>query len=254
MKIISNYYDYYDFIGNGNDEDKVVYLRKRYTDEKTLKELCYGYSIFKNESFIEDLVFDENTHFHDHFPEFIIEDREKYGFRKQYEAAYVNMVVCGKIFTILMFDSDKKTFSIRDDKYNERSGKRFVLYDPKKHSKYFYRGCPYKNINIECGKETEYARNLCKIVKLPVFLVKRDFDHTNNKRICSVWCPPSLRTIEMEKVYSSEQLYQDIEYYITNVINESPDMMPKGNPEMTNNEKILSKGFDLKTSFRKRKA
>ncbi len=105
--------------------------------------------------------------------------------------------------------------------------------------------------------ESEPVVNLCKKVKLPVFMIcNTDTKRTTSsyyKIMVNIYNPPLLSTVGIDKVYSPEKLYQDIEYYLLNVINESPDVLPAGNPPMTNKEKIISKGFDYKKSFRHRK-
>lgn len=62
---------------------------------------------------------------------------------------------------------------------------------------------------------------------------------------------PILKDIGIDKLIPPEQLYQDISYFMGNIIKESPDMMPA--TKMTDKEKIQQHGFDLKQSFRHRK-
>lgn len=66
---------------------------------------------------------------------------------------------------------------------------------------------------------------------------------------------PNLSEIKgLAKVYTPEQIYQDISYWVTNVLNTSPDVQPAGAPPQTDKEKIVAHGLDLKQSFRHRKA
>lgn len=62
---------------------------------------------------------------------------------------------------------------------------------------------------------------------------------------------PVLQEHGFAEVVDPYQMYQDLEYFIANTMNESPDMMPP--TEMTNKERIVAAGFDLKQSFRHRK-
>lgn len=62
---------------------------------------------------------------------------------------------------------------------------------------------------------------------------------------------PILKDIGFDKIANPEQLYQDISYFMGNIIKESPDMMPT--TKMTDKEKIAQHGFDFKQSFRHRK-
>lgn len=62
---------------------------------------------------------------------------------------------------------------------------------------------------------------------------------------------PILQEHGFADVVDPYQMYQDLEYFIANTMNESPDMMPP--TEMTDKERIVAAGFDLKQSFRHRK-
>ncbi|MNL14187.1 hypothetical protein D3C87_1351180 [compost metagenome] len=63
---------------------------------------------------------------------------------------------------------------------------------------------------------------------------------------------PCLLDLDFGKVLPAEQLWQDIQYYLLNLINESPDMAPPPRPPQTNLEKLQSHGFDKRWSFRHR--
>lgn len=88
---------------------------------------------------------------------------------------------------------------------------------------------------------------LSRMVGQPVFII----EHTGNdgsvriQRRC-----PVLASVGLAPLYDPGQLYQDISYFVGNILNPSPDMMPEPKPPMTDKEKILSHGFDVKTSFR----
>jgi hypothetical protein len=154
-------------------------------------------------------------------------------------------VLCGKIFKLVEISENG---GLR--KASEKSGKlkRYEVFDPERHSG-FYLGNPYEsNPNINFNEESKFFVELCRRAKLPLFVAHPD----NKKHIINIFPAPLLCTVGMQSIYAPERLYQDIEYYLLNIINQSPDMMPKGNPAMTNKEKILSKGFDYKKSFRHR--
>lgn len=63
---------------------------------------------------------------------------------------------------------------------------------------------------------------------------------------------PCLKDFDFGKVLSAEQIWQEIQYYLLNLINESPDMAPPPRPPQTNLEKLQSHGFDKRWSFRHR--
>ena len=64
---------------------------------------------------------------------------------------------------------------------------------------------------------------------------------------------PILGDIGIASIIPPEQMYQEISYFMGNIINEVPDLQPAGKPPMTDKEKIISHGLDLKISFRHRK-
>jgi hypothetical protein len=61
---------------------------------------------------------------------------------------------------------------------------------------------------------------------------------------------PHLGELGMASIIGPEQMYQDISYFLGNIMKESPDMMPP--TKMSDKEKIVGHGFDLKQSFRHR--
>jgi len=63
---------------------------------------------------------------------------------------------------------------------------------------------------------------------------------------------PILGNLGIPSIISAEQIYQDLSYFMGNIINEVPDLQPAGKPPMTDKERILSHGFDMKASFRHR--
>ena len=62
---------------------------------------------------------------------------------------------------------------------------------------------------------------------------------------------PRLIEYGFAKIIPAEQLYQELEYFLSNVLNESPDIKPP--VTISNEDMIESKGFDKKISFRHRK-
>lgn len=61
---------------------------------------------------------------------------------------------------------------------------------------------------------------------------------------------PILKDVGIDKLIPPEQMYQELSYFVGNIMNESPDMMPP--TKMTDKEKIVQHGFDFKQSFRHR--
>lgn len=62
---------------------------------------------------------------------------------------------------------------------------------------------------------------------------------------------PILADLGFPKLIDPYSLYQDLSYFVGNLLHESPDMKPP--VEVSNADKIHAAGFDLKQSFRHRK-
>lgn len=107
---------------------------------------------------------------------------------------------------------------------------------------------------------TEPRRYLLKIsqqIKSPIFMMHSmqywAYRSPNVKKFELHQSVPCLASIKgFAKLYSAEQVYQDVSYWISNVMNGAPDVQPIGSPPLTDKERILSHGFDLKQSFRHR--
>jgi len=95
---------------------------------------------------------------------------------------------------------------------------------------------------------------LSRIVNAPVFVIRGVQWMWKEKKysLCVNSNIPILNDLGFASVIPAEIMYQDISYFLGNIINPSPDMMPEPDPAMTDKERVLSHGFDLKTSFRHR--
>jgi hypothetical protein len=218
MRIISPFKDYYDHIAYiyGGGDPKIVYeRRKRIADEdlqfSSERVLCNA----NNDKYLNSVspVKSKGT-----------------------------LCVAGRIFILL-----------HDTETNE-----VFVHNPKKRDDYVRYGY---SIFAKKKREKEYdltevnygATVLSKLAKAPVFLLKetiynhsaREWTHVIDKNT------PILATIGLAPIYPPEQIYQDLAYFITNLMNDSPDMMPTTN--QPDKQKIEAHGFDLKKSFRHRK-
>jgi hypothetical protein len=110
------------------------------------------------------------------------------------------------------------------------------------------------NSRMYIGQEDNNLIELSRILKAPVFCVKGTNYNWRAKRIDIEvgYDIPNLGELGFASIIPPEQMYQDIYYFMGNVIHISPDMMPEPNPAMTDKERIISHGFDLKASFRHR--
>lgn len=180
------------------------------------------------------------------------------------------LVVCGKIFYLGHFQKNQELIQYQ---YIGRKDTRKIKNVAKENPTFFYH---FELINEDiihssCRNSFFFSKNekddlmnkryiieLTKKVKSPVFIIEDvevrhrqnldDYCFSINDKV------PCLSLIKcFAKKYNENQLYQDLCYYLGNVINESPDVQPAGKPEQTNIEKVVSHGFDKKQSFRHRK-
>lgn len=96
------------------------------------------------------------------------------------------------------------------------------------------------------GRPSEEVIRISKEIHAPVFCLSEWGNFVEG-------IVPNLGELGIPAIVSAEQMYQDLSYFMGNVINESPDIQPAGKPPQTDREKVVSHGFDLKTSFRHRK-
>lgn len=96
---------------------------------------------------------------------------------------------------------------------------------------------------------------LSKQVGTPVFIIN-DIDYINksNRKSNDIYYKldiniPCLNNISgFSQLIPPQTAYQELYYFIINVINNNPDIVPP--VEVNNTQKIIQHGFDLKQSFR----
>ena len=106
-----------------------------------------------------------------------------------------------------------------------------------------------KTVLYSPGSHFEVLREVSKDINQPVFLF--GIERANDKKQFMSIGVPHLASFNFETIVSAPILYQDIAYFIANVLNEGIDIKPPS--EVSNSDKITQAGFDLKQSFRHRK-
>ena len=237
MKIKSPYKDYYDYIAHqyGGGDPRMVYVRSKITALDGVTEDDLEYKPKQNGSY-----------YYLHTP----------------ECGYVFKwcVVCGIQYLIA---------APSESDYHDRYGSSLNL--PEKITEYTVIKDGHPAIEALEKKEKEKKRryfffrnkrvldrhekshpdldNLSRLLKSPVFTI--NIGAHNKLGIMIDDNIPNLKSLGFDKLISSEQMYQNISMYVGNVIPENPDGDP---PKSINNEeRIITHGFDLKTSFRTRK-
>ena len=88
--------------------------------------------------------------------------------------------------------------------------------------------------------------DVSRAIKTPIFLFT-----VSGKRINVIEFAPKLMLTGFPEIMPAEQLYQDLAYYIANVIEDGIDLRPP--TEIADIDKVVQYGFDKKQSFRHRK-
>ena len=107
---------------------------------------------------------------------------------------------------------------------------------------------------MEFGVERPFLVELCRAVGSPVFAVEGLSTHGrrggSKVQVRIAGQCPILQEVGMASVIPAFQMYQDIAYFVGNTMKSCPDTVPP--VDVSNQEKIIKAGFDLKSSFRHR--
>lgn len=239
MKIKSSFKDYYDFIAwqyGGGDPD-LVYVRDRLKDLKQIPggDGQYETSIeIKAPELADDLGFIKHTFL------------GKGVLAIEHDFDFMWISICGAAYLMVSpkYAVDWKVLNEKDHstvwshlKHNNRSVFSWMRNEKMK---------PFPGAYL--GNKSSKLDEISKTLKAPVF----SFDTISSSGIIVVDSRiPILGNFGFDKLIPPEQLYQDLSYYLANVLRESPDLVVNDN--MTNKEKIVQHGFDYKQSFRHRK-
>jgi len=103
-------------------------------------------------------------------------------------------------------------------------------------------------------QEMDSLIELSRLVGTPIFIIN-GMRWVEDKKIRKLsisveGTAPHVGNMGLASIYPAEQIYQDLNYFLTNKMQASPDVMPRS--VQTDKEKISQHGFDLKQSFRHR--
>lgn len=232
MIIKSNFKDYYDFVAfqYGGGDPKITYCRSARIQQEI------DYSVIDNtDERIINLISQEEK---------II---KYYG-----QVCNVKcLIFCGKSYPVVSFASKKVNASGNEETVfenykiiKEDDPVLDILYSShnifgKKFDKMFGKKQCYNNYGKKCCLQFSIMN------KLPVFLIKSD----GRYKLSVDEYVPNLGELGFGGILSPEQCYQELSYFIGNVMSDSPDL--KLPCEINNEERIIAAGFDLKNSFRK---
>lgn len=219
MKIKSRFKDYYDYVAHayGGGDQRVTYVRDRIPEESTMVT-------FQRDEIKHNLLLPEP------------------GVRLG-KGTVTWLVVNGKVYTLFTErnedHSNKPVKLLTPENFGGREGELFQYYSLKwdKYQEF----------------ESPWAEAISRKIKQPVFVIndwRRGYSDGTTTFMIDDYVP-ILQNLHFVQFFGPEQLYQEIAYYISNKMVDSPDLVVANN--MTDKEKIVQHGFDYKQSFRHRK-
>lgn len=229
MKIISKYKDYYDYLANMYGVDNSIVYNRKDINEPTACGFIHT----------KEITVKNSKQFYLNFGKSLDDTPSLW------------LIVLGKPYPLVDVSSDlsiNPEYEIINKNTDKKYGK---FYD------YNSRGNKINTSLItKAGQTQDWLVELSKEIEHPVFILNRnrysEYNIVNNISIEGRYTP--LKDIKgFSAVYPVEQFYQDLSYFLGNVMKDCPDTQPAGRPELTDKDKILSHGFDLKKSFRHRK-
>jgi hypothetical protein len=244
MLIISKYSDYYDQISNIYGIDRKIVFNRTQTLPSSIKLNVVDEIILP---FPQITISFNPVRFYNDTTE------KLYNMMKEKNiSSFKILSVCGKPFYIghvnVKYDRDYRLISESKDVVISNEFEELLL----EHMT----GWRDENLTMQPKR---YLERLHKEAKSPIIMLIPEFcnirQYSYGDHIFAMEeAIPNLSKIEgFAKRYSKEQVYQDISYWISNILNESPDVQPVGKPPQSDKEKILSHGLDLKRSFRHRR-
>ena len=226
MRIFSPFKDYYDFVAHlyGGGDPRVVYARKRLSEEQTSVKLP---PVPRDKGFdiIYEGVDDENVPTQD----------------------WAHLIVAGKMY-LLTRPSVLNRQGERDYLYKVKSPEEAedTIDQSLRRHRWGRARLAMKYHPDRFGTYQPFLVDFCRLVGAPVFIVRQE--NWKRRHLTIYDSIPNLGDLGMASLVPAEQMYQEIAYFMGNTINPSPDIKPP--VEVSNNNKILSAGFDLRTSFR----
>lgn len=228
MLIISKFKDYYDHISYlyGVDE-KVIFKR---ADRKLTKEQ------HRRIEKMEFTIPDAERHNRYVGKKNIYQSNYK---EYDYEIYYVS--ICGRLHLIVrnVTDKNSKFHLITESDYTWMGWKQ---------RKYKWDNDRDPSFDDCIGNHLpkDYLIELHKMLNVPVFMF-----YNHRTLLDSDYWTVNLGELGIGRLYTPEQIYQEISQFISNVMVENADILPP--VEISDKDKIVGHGFDIKQSFRNRK-
>lgn len=225
MKIKSKFKDYYDFVSHiyGGGDEKIIYNRDRINP---LRNNGLEESIKIKNNKISSLPYN--------IGQYHTSDKIKFKW----------LVVNAKCYLLVGYQLE---FGFTEyHVLNEKDDIDFLNHIGIS-QRYYWNSYKRTCITDFNGVYSDELLNVSRELNQPVFIIDSVFHQeiVVNNRI------PNLGELGFASIIKSELLYQEIAYFLSNVMVESADI--KAPVEVDNKDKIQQAGFDLKQSFRHRK-
>lgn len=231
MIVKSPFKDYYDFVAKryGGGDPRVVYARDRLAPCKTFDGQIY------------------ETHRTVEMTEFPFPSPEDFFGRPDCDEALSTLflVVAGKLYLIARMA--KSSEPRNPNTYRLQSPEPPALPKTRK-----WRWNYWRRYLPAFGKEHPQLIELSRLIQAPVFAISGVVVpwRSSKTRITICGQCPILGTVGFPSLISPFEMYQDLAYFVGNTMKPVPDTEPP--VEVSNREKILKAGFDLRQSFRHR--
>ena len=222
MKIITKRADYYDNIAYmyGGGDPKVVYRRIEAP---------------------EDIIVPPhlNIPLNPFEPRTRGKDRPK---PKERPPQYRWLAFCGRYYPVQVRYRKEEEDIDMEFKWVEEYSADWSSFSIDRHSRHFI---------ANQGEHNNELVELAKIIGHPVFMIdcSRNLNVFGRARIMDHL--PHLGDMHFGRIMAPEQAYQQIAYFVGNMMNDSPDVNPPA--EVEDKDRIVQHGFDLKQSFRHRR-
>lgn len=229
MVINSKFKDYYDYIAGlycGGDP-RVLYLRHPIKDVS-----------------VDEKLLNKVSHLPNHYVPFA----NYKNIKLHYDFKW--LVITGKYYLLLRKNEHHQQFScLENETYHVLSAELHQdVYEELMVKKTFWgRAEEVYDYEYYIGRSSQKLVDLSKNIKAPVFTItvlSRD-SMIIEERV------PVLNSLGVPSIINAQQMYQNIAYFLSNVMVESADTKPPVN--VSDMDLIRAKGFDLKQSFRHRK-
>lgn len=231
MKIKSPFKDYYDHVAHmyGGGDPKFVYVRIPIDESKRTVKLNHVLASPFNGTYDDRYILAKNTYV----------NRRKHIIIAGNHYLLLSRTPPGEVIQPYKLFTEKN-FPKVFEKIRETA---------KRYSWEYLRWSGYKD--FEQGKRFPFLDEIARSVNAPVFMVESVVRERDSSTVTIESNIPILADYEIPSLITPEQMYQDISYYVANTMHVSPDLVVNDN--MSNKEKIVQHGFDLKQSFRHRK-